>query len=235
MWHATPILSNSGDGLGYIIAVALLMVVGWGVERVKTLMSGSQPPQPPAQRPPRSASPPLPRPQIPPTRESGASPRPRPAPPVARPRPPAWPPAERRPAPPAMRGIPLPDRPPARPVPAAVPARPVEPVRRMGDPMRDMPVPMLPGTTSIPTVGTSITTDDSRARLAGEWAQDRMKPLAESKAPPTSPAGRPRATAKARPGEKRQPPMLQGLTAVELRRALILKEIIDPPLALRQE
>lgn len=228
MCHSTLGLADSGaDQLVYIIAVAVLFLVGWVIERFKAMMAGSDSRHDPAHRPPpRSASPPLPRPQIPPLRDSGVPRSPRPVPPaVSRPTPPVRPPAP-RPAPPVRPGVPVP----ARPSPQPMAGRTVEERKAVirGEPAHGVPGVQRPVPKPAPAKPVAVIEEDDedspRVKLASGWAE-----RTQSVSVAQSPLGV-KTSAKARP----QSAMLQSLSRDQLQRAFVLKEILEPPLALRE-
>jgi hypothetical protein len=227
MCHDAFFLADSdAEKLVYIIAVAVLFVVGWVIERFKAMMADSSSNRDPAHRPPRSASPPLRRPQIPPMGDRNLPGQPRPVPPpVSRPAPPVRPPAP-QPAPPARTGVPAPVRPLGRPVTERTleerkaiirgePARPVPKAPRTSVPSR--PAPAAP-------VIVEESEDASRVRLASDWAE-RTQSVSVAQPPHAA-----KVSAMAKP----QSVLLGSLNRDELRRALVLKEILEPPLALRE-
>ncbi|HOA74995.1 MAG TPA: hypothetical protein PL151_16950 [Phycisphaerae bacterium] len=234
---AMTMVAQSTDELVYIIAVLIFIGIGWVGERIKALMAererrGQVPPRP-GRRHPTS----LPRPEI---RETSVEPRPsRPVapPPIQRPRPPARPPVPARP--PAARTEPVrrpagPPGPAARPRPAVTrtaeearaiirgepaPSRPA----RLATP-REAPAPVRPEprpepSAVKPAVGQSTLGQLSERSVAGSRPFRSLAPAEADE------------SAAVRGGVRAA--SFRGLTSAELQRAFVLKEILEPPLAIR--
>ncbi|MBI4581717.1 MAG: hypothetical protein HY718_18620 [Planctomycetes bacterium] len=262
MWYQALILAQSGDELIYIIAVFVLVGLSFGANWLKAKMAELKRPQGPAGRPKyRPPVPPTRRPPIPPLREADERPgRARssfppavPRPTMSRPQPPARPPVA---APQARRG----DRPsPERPGPPAGGrvGRPIgeRTLEERGTVIRgESPPPMVPGAPTIeeepawrllvPRESAAPETLRSPPAVPAPAARDDANtsgsPLTtlaggiESLAGSTpAKAGFARRAASRGGRRSAETPSLRGLSVADLQRALILKEMLDPPLALR--
>jgi hypothetical protein len=218
-------LGQGADELVYVIAVLIFIAVGWVVERVKSKMAEAE-----QQRREGKPSPPRPRPQIPRVSEGGEAP--------GRARP-AVPPALERPRP--------------------VPPRPVEDTRRA---QPHVPSTFEDRRPVIRTEPSARPRHVQRQGAAGPTAARRPAPARpQPAAPPPSQAQEPetwsrlakfgdsiRAEAEAKqlgqikPAEAVEAAIIRGrvgaasfrnLTRADLQRAFVLKEILEPPLALR--
>ncbi len=250
MMHSLPILANSDGELVYIIAVVAFMAIGWVGERLKKMMAGSGNSAQSARRVQRPVVPPMPRPHIPPLPQPHSQQSSRPAVPQA-PRPQVPVPQQRRPAPPVSRPV----VPPASQVPRQVVDRtlaerravirgestPVNggrgpagripvPRPRPAEPRRPVPQPPKEVVVAV------VEEEESFARLA-DW---QSQPVTSSQATPPAQRGALshlrslRAAASPHVAENVAAGSFQKLTTGDLRRALVLKEILEPPLALRE-
>jgi hypothetical protein len=222
MWHAVNMLVARGgedaNELYWVIAVIVLSVIGTIAGKIKERAARKTPPTSPRQAEP------------PPESKEGASSVPsarRPSPPAPRPREPASRPMPRVPRPPVRPG--------GRPAPASGQSRP------MPVPQRPGPGPMRP---TIPTRPTRPTPPPRSAeRPAARPAEPALRPVESvivveevaverpsSRGGPAS--GRPETPAAAR----RSMPLavrLFKLTPARLREAIVLNEVLGPPVSMR--
>lgn len=229
-------LAQSTDELVYIIAVLIFIGAGWVAERVKAKMAEKEQQARPrsGRRPPTS----LPRPEIDESRlEPSHRPAPAAPPPGQRPRPPVRPPTPARPAAaePARRDAAPPRQPAARPVPARTAQEARTIIRGQPTPARPARAPASRGT---PTPArpqpqpAAQAPEESWARLA-QWGGQDIRAEAEA-----------RQLGHIKPAEAVEAAIVRGrvgaesfrrLTRADLQRAFVLKEILDPPIALREE
>jgi hypothetical protein len=244
-------IAEAGAEWFYILAVVVIVGISWVAERFKAMMSDTNtrdstaPSRPNVRRHPTS----LPRPEIPPLLDRSEEPlRPAVPPAIPRPRPPARPPTAQ---PHAGRSQEV-RRPSAQPRPAAsqqpqirrtVEERkavirgdmPQQTARAARDEiLRSLPVPGRSAPASPPPAVTA-----SSAQGHESWTQLTTLSQPEpgrggegAKLAGTRQAG----TARAAPPRNRiSVTSLRNLTPSDLQRALVLKEILEPPLALRDE
>lgn len=210
MWASIMAVGDGGGELFYVIAILILGAITAIVEKVKQKMAGDDAPkrEPPA------------------TRRAKPGPQP---PRPARPQPPAARPADRR-------------TPPVRPAAPAAPARPPTPARRAAPPRPPTtraPAPPAPTPQIEEThrrlVAEAPTLQDVGEHEIGHVAQHHMETKVEKGRKPGKltrkadrrPAAAPQAHTRSSVGSFRN------LTLPEVRRAIVLSEILSPPLALR--
>lgn len=226
MTELAIILAAGSDELVYIIAVLVIIGLGWVVEQIKAKIANlnrrdSAPPRPRNRPHPTS----LPRPQIPPFAADEDERRSRPS------------------APPA--------------IPRARPTVPSSPAQRGAGPQQTRPgMPARPAARQRPQAGRTV--EERRAVIRGETAPTPARPSPQP--PPPPPAAQEQETwarlttgfEQVRSSEK-MPERLTGLlehvaatgpvavsaqslrelSPAELRQAFVLKEILEPPLAMR--
>lgn len=241
------LLGQDGDGgqLIYIIAIIILSLAGWLAEKFKQKMADSPSKSRPVSRsrpPQREADREAPRPGVPPVVRRESSPptarevpqrrptRPMiPPPPGARPRPPA-----RRPAPPPARPRPAFDQyETVYEAPKPPPARPVPPPRPRPQPAAGSPPQIEPQRARLLAAAEADRLrKEAEARLREQQASDlgtlgTITPAAPSA--PSAKAAKPAATA-AGPGQIGD---FRKMNARQWRQAIVLNEILQPPIALR--
>ncbi len=215
-----PMLGEGDRGLSgllYVVAVIVLSIIGYAGDAIKKAAERRKDEGRPRSRSDEPISPIEPEEQVRPPR------------PVARP---MTPPVARgdapRPAPPIQRPLPAGmerPRPPVRPPqPPTRPARPAQPQASPTLRERMAGAPRGPARPTTPVARQPVTPQP--VPVAGTASPSQAPPvLADLTAPRRAPAS----------GEALSAKSFRSLSGAELRRAIVLNEVLSPPLALRDE